>query len=529
MNTLEKIVNSSKLPVLFIGSGISKRYLYHYPTWQDLLKISFSKFDSDLYQYHKLIDRYKRDGLSDFQINAKLGTYIEEHFNEAFFDRKIKIGSSKNPSWVSKGISPYKMYLSKLFKKLPLNNSAELQYEINKFRQLKNKISAIITTNYDCLIENEIFSNDYSVFIHQNELFSTESYNIAEIYKIHGCVTDAESIIITEKDYNNFNSSRKLIIAKMLTLFSESPIIFMGYSLTDENIRNIIIDFLGCLTENELNHISDHFVFINYKQNEPDLVEIKNTIITDDGNKIPITEIQTDNYSKVYDILNNIVPGISPIKVRETRRVIKKIVDESMSTSSAESIIVGLDNLQNLDLTSKPLAIAIGYKESILNTYGYGLVNDSYILEDILYDNKHFDADNMCMVRFKSIRSNQLLPVFKYVKKTKHDISANTKLINYISLHNEWNKLVPNNIMRQLNSIPTLTNITQIKEEIEKIDDINKKAGVLLKNIQNISLGDVRNICKELFEEDSESAKVSTHFKRCVMYIDLEENYKKES
>ena len=30
-NALDVIAESGKMPVLFIGAGISKRYLYHYP------------------------------------------------------------------------------------------------------------------------------------------------------------------------------------------------------------------------------------------------------------------------------------------------------------------------------------------------------------------------------------------------------------------------------------------------------------------------------------------------------------------
>ena len=306
MNTLEKIVSSNKMPVLFIGSGISRRYLQGYPDWDALLRKSFNMYNNDSYQYQKHIDRFKRDNFTDFEIMAKMGTLIENGFNEAFFDRKLSLNfvKSKNPAWVKRGVSPYKMYLSNLFKKLPLKDAAYLTKEKESFKNLRNKISAVITTNYDQFIEKEIFNSDFTVFTHQYELFSADSYNSAEIYKIHGCVTDANSIVITENDYNDFADSRKLVIAKMLTLFSESPIIFLGYSFTDENVRSIVTDFLSCLTEEQLINIDEHFVFISFKKGERKLVETKNTIYTSSGKKIPVTEIQTDNLLKVYETIN---------------------------------------------------------------------------------------------------------------------------------------------------------------------------------------------------------------------------------
>ena len=119
MGILDELVKSNRMPVLFIGSGISKRYLYKYPSWSELLEMSFSKFEPDLFQYHKHIDSCKRKNMTDFETNTYLGTLIENEFNKAFFDRKITInvGNKKNPSWVKRGISPYKMYLADFFKK----------------------------------------------------------------------------------------------------------------------------------------------------------------------------------------------------------------------------------------------------------------------------------------------------------------------------------------------------------------------------------------------------------------------------
>lgn len=529
-NGLEKIVESGRMPVLFIGSGISKRYLYKYPTWDQLLINSFKYIDSDAYLYQKYSDELKRKDLTPFEINARLGSYAEADFNTAFFDKKIKIkgcGNRKNPNWVNRGVSPYKMYLSQTFKKMRLYKNDVLSLELDKFRGLKNKVAAIITTNYDQFLEKEVFNSDYSVFVNQSELFSADSYNIAEIYKIHGSVTDADSIVITKRDYDNFESSRKLIIAKMLTLFAESPLIFMGYSFTDEDVQKIIVDFISCLNENQISSIDEHFVFISYEKGQSELVETKTNIVTGNGTYIPLTEIRTDNFSLVFDTLNKIVPGVSPLRIRQTRKIVKRIVDQSIAASSAESIIVGLDKLDDIDLSGKPLAIAVGYRESILNKYGYGMLSDASIIEDILYDNKNFDAEEMCMERFRSIARTRLLPVFKYVKAYKkmgHFIQPDSKLAKYMELHDSFNKIVTGNVSKRLKGLPEISSNEGLTSEMEAVDSVDKKAGLLLKNIQCFNLSDIRAWLKDIYSLNPDGAMKSTNFKRCVMYLDLEEN-----
>lgn len=524
---LDKIVESKKMPVLFIGSGISKRYLYNFPNWEELLKLSFQAVNPDPFYYGQYIEKFNRDNLSNFEKNIKLASIIENDFNAAFYSRKIKIklGNSKNPTWIKQGVSPYKMFLVSFFKRLSVNNNPALQEEIEKFRLLKNKVSAVITTNYDCFIEKEVFKNDYEVFCHQNELFSSDSYNIAEIYKIHGSITDAKSIVITEKDYQNFNESRKLIIAKMLTLFAESPIIFMGYSFTDENIQHIIEDFLGCLTQKELRHISSHFIFISYKKGEKRLRENKRTLFTSNKVEIPITEIETDNYSAIYDKLNEIIPGIAASRIRETRKIVKRIVDQSMSSTDAESIIVGIDDLEKLDTSSKPLAIAIGYRDDILNKVGYGMLEVETIFEDILFDNKHLDADNMCFNRFKSIPISHLIPVFKYVKNCSSEIQENSKLYEYISVRNSVDKIISKSQIKSIHTLPEVSTISELHDCMSQQNSLDRQAGVLLKNITKFNLSEIRTECQKMFNAMSGSKITSTCFKRCVMYLDLKENY----
>lgn len=525
VSILDELIKANRMPVLFIGSGISKRYLFGYPSWEELLERSFAKYEADPFQYQKHIDECRRKNMSDFETNVHMGTLIEQQFNEAFYDRKIKlgIGNNKNPSWVKRGISPYKMYLADLFKKQKLNHSLKMQQELVKFRALKNKVSAIITTNYDTFLEKEVFNRDFQVYVRQHELFSADSYNIAEIYKIHGSALDAESIIITEDDYNHFEESRKLIIAKMLTLFAESPIIFMGYSMTDEDVRKIIEDFLGCLSDEQLLDIRKHFVFISYKKDEEELIEIERTIVTQNGVEIPFVEIQTDNYLQVYEKLGEITPGISPLRVRETRKVVKTIVDQSMTSLDAESVIVGIDNLDKIDLSAKPLAIAIGYKENILNKYGYGRFEDKQIFEDIIWDNKKFDPGAMCDERLRGIPINRLLPVYKYVKK--RDISKDTKLYDYIQAHNSMEKIISNTVLKSIKNTPQFETYVQLVQYMDTMDNCRKTAMAILKNMDKLSIDELRLACKYLYEKYPDEYATETNAKRCIMCLDFRENY----
>ena len=96
MNALEKLVEQNRLPILFIGSGLSKRYLYRYPNWDELLEMAFKKYNSDLFQLQKHKDSLSRAGASAFEVNIKLASTIENEFNAAFYDRKIKIGNKRH-------------------------------------------------------------------------------------------------------------------------------------------------------------------------------------------------------------------------------------------------------------------------------------------------------------------------------------------------------------------------------------------------------------------------------------------------
>lgn len=218
-------------PVLFIGTGISLRYLKKSYSWENLLKKIAIDLNENNEYFLDLKERSEDNG--KFKMD-KLASSLEKDFNN--FLQKERNGKFKEVNdefyremEMGKKISRFKIYISNLLKNLEFRE--EKEEEIKELKKSRKNISSIITTNYDKLIEN-IF--EFNPLIGNNILLSTM---YGSLYKIHGCIGDPNSLIITEEDYKQFDEKYELIRAQLLSLFIHNPIIFLGYSLEDKNIK----------------------------------------------------------------------------------------------------------------------------------------------------------------------------------------------------------------------------------------------------------------------------------------------------
>lgn len=128
--------------------------------------------------------------------------------------------------------------LKKLFEFIPKDTSdQELLRKIPHFRQ-------IFTTNYDTLIEDAYQLSERNL-ITTNEGCAYTSQNRVSIYKIHGDIStlnNPDSIIISESDYQHYfkNNRFNLIWEELKQAFIKKHIVFIGYSLEDDNVLEII-------------------------------------------------------------------------------------------------------------------------------------------------------------------------------------------------------------------------------------------------------------------------------------------------
>ena len=234
MDITQFFSNYKNHPILFVGAGFSMRYLDGAYSWPALLE----KINIELTGNNEIfIDLRRKHNHNDYGVDySSVAEDLEVVFEESLKqDRNGKFKELNDEYFelaqTDYGISRFKLFISKL---VNIKNTIFVNDEIPLLSNASKNIASVITTNYDHFIEGTL---GFRTVI-GNELLLSNPYG--SVYKIHGCISKPSSIIITKSDYDNFNTKNELIRAQLLSLFIHNPIIFVGYSISDLNIKNVL-------------------------------------------------------------------------------------------------------------------------------------------------------------------------------------------------------------------------------------------------------------------------------------------------
>ena len=253
--------------VLFVGAGLS---IYAgFPSGNELKKIFIENLT--LKEKENIDLEQKLDGLTEdiYRIKGNNKNFLIEVLNKTF----------------NKDAKSLKTHI--LLSKIP-------------------HFKTIITTNYDKLFE-EAYRSKCQLIINEKQISNIDKTK-SQIFKVHGDLSNPDSIILKKSDYNNFfkeNSENTLFWTVLKERISTKNVAFLGYGLEDSNIEVIfdkISDVLGDnkkeifliapnFSQSKQNHLngkgikyinSDADTFINEL-----LINIKENIIDDlENNKV---------------------------------------------------------------------------------------------------------------------------------------------------------------------------------------------------------------------------------------------------
>jgi hypothetical protein len=387
-------------PVLFVGTGLSIRYKALL-SWKNLLEhIAAHIHPEEKFAYQKYSQRYPA---ADSKRLQKIAEDLSIEYKTKFFSGDLDQYLTELYSEdIRNGVDVFNLYL----KELMSNNHYTDTYDKEKesFIKINNYISNIITTNYDKILEENF--PIFTKYIGQDELLNNRVYNISELYKIHGCIDKPNSIVFNTTSYNEFESKQKYLSAKIMTLFIEYPIIFLGYSINDDNILAIFDDIKKCLNDDELNKMSEKLLFVEYVDDVT-----KEELISSTIKGIPMKHLRLNDYNNLYSSMTKINNKYSVGKLRQIQEAIANLVASKKSDKNARVTMLAQED-------DDELAILIGSKDSIFKL-GYESIDAITICEDIMFD-KQLDSE---MILKYNIQKNKqkfssipYLPLYKYLK-----------------------------------------------------------------------------------------------------------------
>lgn len=500
---IQKIQLAQQHPFLFIGSGFSKRYIKT-ESWEDLLRKFCTEINGDEFKF----DFYANECTTDNYIEKmpQIATLLEKDYTRLVLsDSQFSSFREMHKTELKLGISPLKIAIAEHLKQT-LANSELKSRELDLLHKLSiRNISGIITTNYDQLVES-IFE-DYKVFIGQEELIFSDIFQIGEIYKIHGCVTKPDSIVLTSYDYKKFQESSAYLIAKILTIFLEYPIIFIGYSIQDKNILDILEAISSCLSQSKLDILKDRFIFIEYSEDTEDISTYSKSF--SNGNSISMTKITTNDFISIYEAILENKAKYNPKILRKLRHDIYKLATTDKKEKS-KIVAVGFENINKL--ADQEFVIGLG-----ISDLGYKRIKAENIYEDIVLDNKYYDPCKIILETLPDLlpQNTSGLPVFKYLKSYNEEVYGDVK--KYISNHTNIDSFLNNALKRQK---LTFNKFTTVKSIISNPDFKKPYEFLCLLNKESINLTDLENYLVDLLTSEKNILQGNTELKRLIRIYD---------
>jgi hypothetical protein len=286
------LIEKSGQPILFLGSGVSRRY-FGAPDWPGLLR-QMSKICPLI--PHEFA-YYEQSFPSLRHIGQEFATKFREwawgdgraNFPEEYFD-----SSYSQEIFLKHKVAEY---LDSITPSEPsLSGDDSLSQELRLLQAIRPH--AIVTTNYDVFLER-LFP-EYQPIIGQ-KILSSESAFFGEIFKIHGCVTQPRTLVLTQSDYDDFSLKKKYLSAKLLTFFLEHPVLFVGYRAEDPNISAILSD-IDIILSTEGALIPNIFLLQRPRRGRSEAYPPREELVpVADDRRARIRTIVADDFTWVFD------------------------------------------------------------------------------------------------------------------------------------------------------------------------------------------------------------------------------------
>lgn len=407
----ELLAAHSALPYLFIGSGMSRRYL-DLPDWPGLLQHFAQEAELNYgYLYATAEGNYPalaRDLANEFHETwwtaSKYQASREKH-GKKVIDKQMALKVE---------IAEYLAQKSELAAGTPGVDVESLLDEVDRFKKVV--VGGVITTNYDKLVD-QIFP-EFPVYVGQQQLLLSDAQFVAETYKIHGSVDDPSSLILTQNDYDQFEKRDKYLAAKLLTIFAEHPVLFLGYSIEDENILRILENITCAVGSDRISELGNRMFYVEW-DNSIQEARIESYLMRLEEGVLPLRRIRINSFSPLFDALSRLEP---PMPAKVVRMLTKHVYDIVRDPKVAKQPVVAVP-INSPGAEKLKVIFGVGPYENSdiegLSAIGLRGLDRRRIVQDALGENPlSANPDQLLKEGFPEVlkrASFGYVPIFKYL------------------------------------------------------------------------------------------------------------------
>lgn len=421
----EVLTTSTTSPIIFVGSGLSRRYL-RLEAWADLLGVMAKLAGEDFGyvcssvggDYPKAAEKiaallhpiwWKSENFSE---SRKLAGTAANHSIE--FPLKFEIARHLSETGVAQALE---------------SCSAELKREIDLLK--KCKIDAVITTNRDTLMEH-LFP-DFRVYAGQSELFDNTPMCVAEIYKIHGCATKPAGLVATASDYSDFVTKNPYLASKILSMLIEHPVVFLGYSLGDFHINEIIRSIVSLMSRPQIERIINHFIMVEWNpdvDSEPTFVDSFWQLNGRDP--IPAKILRAHWFDDVFCAMDQLEKPFPARILRALKDRIYRLVRDNDPKS--DLAVIDMDDTK---LEIAQAVIGVGVRDSI-GKKGYRAIRVNDLIREVLTHSENFAPDDVLTDCIPTLLTTAtLVPVHYFISRSSPEAKTAVQAVLKAKNHDE--------------------------------------------------------------------------------------------
>ena len=397
------------LPVLFVGSGISRRYL-SLPDWAGLLERFAQLQGRNLAYYH---------GRTEAGLPGVASEIARDLYEEWWDEERYRSSREEFGELIRHFSDPLKIEVAKYIRTFSPITNAWVPRELEALRSAR--VHAIVTTNWDELLERCF--PDFVTLTGQEEVMFSDTQGVGEIYKIHGSIARPTSLMLTAEDYSAFDSANPYLIAKLFTLFAEHPIVFLGYSLSDTHIQHILASLLHCLPESKVQELTNRLLFVRRRNGDSPTYRVSPMLI--EGHSLWIPECIIDDFREFYVAIGSL-PRRFPVRI--LRQLKKEVRDLTLAERPSGRLVV-MDIDDDTQFERVDVVIGVGTLAR-LGAIGYQAFSRRELVLAMLRDDRSIDAQALFKYVIPRVFvQSKFTPIFyplSLLKDSSAQVSADT-------------------------------------------------------------------------------------------------------